>query len=208
MTEVSFRWSTQDPTSLDNVPYVGRISPLHDRIFTATGFGGWGITNGHAAALMIANEITDQHTGETKVWAQLFDATRIEIGKNLGSVISTNVKVAKALVSDHAKALKASGDPENLQPGQSGLFEGPLRTIAAYKDEQGTLHKVSARCTHMGCLVRFNNAEISWDCPCHGSRFGVDGHVIEGPATEPLHPAGGLTSNVDLTKDQSKQERS
>lgn len=207
MRSVAFRWSTQDPSSLDHVPYVGRVSPMDERIFTATGFGGWGMTNGHAAAMVLVGEITE-HSGETRAWSHLFDATRIEMARNIGSIIGTNAPVAKALVSDHARQVTGRRrDPEELGAGQSGLFEGPLRTVAAYRDRDGVLHRVSARCTHMGCLVRFNDAEESWDCPCHGSRFSVDGAVMEGPATEPLHPAGGLTGSVDLTKGNERESR-
>lgn len=203
MDHVMYRWSTQDPSSLDNVPYVGKISNNHERIFTATGFGGWGMTNAHAAAHTITNEILSTHTSQTKAWSQLFDATRLELDKNAKSFFSNQAQVAKALVSNHAKQLKSTGHPNQLQNNEHGLFEGPLKTIAAFRDQQGTLHQVSARCTHMGCLVRFNDAEESWDCPCHGSRFTIDGEVIEGPATENLSK---VEEHVDLTKTQPKEK--
>ena len=213
LDNVKYRWSTQDPDSLDNVPYIGRLSRSHDRTFTATGFGGWGMTNAHLAAQLITNEITNSHTGQTKVWAQVFDATRLELERTAKEFMSAQTQVAKALVSDHAKQIKQAGKhAEELTNNEHGLFEGPLKTIAAYRDDNGVLHKVSARCTHMGCLVRFNDAETTWDCPCHGSRFSVDGEIIEGPATEPLHHVAGHgdrkgapDDHVDLTQSQDRE---
>ncbi|MEU3644377.1 Rieske 2Fe-2S domain-containing protein [Lentzea sp. NPDC034063] len=75
---------------------------------------------------------------------------------------------------------------EDLPRGQAHVVRDGLGKTGVYRDDDGELHAVSMRCTHLGCLVRFNAAERSWDCPCHGSRFDVDGEVLEGPATRPL----------------------
>jgi Rieske Fe-S protein len=74
----------------------------------------------------------------------------------------------------------------SVPPGEARVVQDGLGKKGVYRHEDGTLHAVSLRCTHLGCLVRFNAAERSWDCPCHGSRFGVDGSVLEGPAVRPL----------------------
>ena len=84
----------------------------------------------------------------------------------------------------------ALGSPQELAPGEWGTYLTRRGRVAAHRDDAGVLHAVSARCTHMGCTVRFNDAERSWDCPCHGSRFALDGSVLQGPAVGPLEPVG------------------
>ena len=82
--------------------------------------------------------------------------------------------------------LAMRGSVDDLSPGEGRVVASGLQQRALYRDESGSLHTLSARCTHLGCLVRFNGAEKTWDCPCHGSRFGLNGEVIEGPAVRPL----------------------
>jgi Rieske Fe-S protein len=96
-----------------------------------------------------------------------------------------NGKVAIDFVGDRVTP-SHEGDPEAVPPGEARVVRDGLGKKGVYRDESGTLHAVSLRCTHLGCLLRFNSAERSWDCPCHGSRFDVDGRVLEGPATRPL----------------------
>lgn len=76
--------------------------------------------------------------------------------------------------------------PDDLRPGEGVIASAGSDQFAVSRDADGTLRAVSARCTHMGCIVSWNPAEASWDCPCHGSRFAPDGHVLQGPAVEPL----------------------
>jgi Rieske Fe-S protein len=108
---------------------------------------------------------------------------------SLGPLITTNLPVVKFLVGDHLRALRGPS-PEDLGPGEATVTRQGLSMVAAYRDDGGELHTVGAHCTHMGCLVAFNNAERTWDCPCHGSRFDVDGHVLHGPAVKPLRKPG------------------
>ena len=80
------------------------------------------------------------------------------------------------------------GTLDGLAPGEGRIVRDRLGQAAVHRDESGALHAVSARCTHMGCIVEWNTAEKRWDCPCHGSRFAIDGRVLEGPAVDPLEP--------------------
>jgi Rieske Fe-S protein len=117
----------------------------------------------------------------------VYDATRIAPKQSLKGVITENVGVAKHFIGDRLTA----GDEktlDDLAPGQGAVVHIDGQATAAFRDDDGSMQTVSAVCTHLGCLVTFNSAERSWDCPCHGSRFAVDGRVIEGPATDDLAP--------------------
>jgi glycine/D-amino acid oxidase-like deaminating enzyme/nitrite reductase/ring-hydroxylating ferredoxin subunit len=178
---VEHRWSAQDPTTLDQIPYVGRLTPRSDKLLMATGFAKWGMTGGTAAALLL----TDLALGREAMWADLFDPNRLTLRQSAPRLVKENAQVAARFVGDRLR--HADKRPiENLRPGEGAIVEHDGVQVAAARDEDGTLHAVSARCTHLGCLVHWNNAERSWDCPCHGSRFGLDGTVLEGPAVHRL----------------------
>jgi glycine/D-amino acid oxidase-like deaminating enzyme/nitrite reductase/ring-hydroxylating ferredoxin subunit len=178
---VEHRWSAQDPSTLDRVPYVGRLTPRNDRVLMASGFAKWGMTNGTAAALLLADLCLEREA----MWTDLFDPNRLTVRQSALRLVKENAQVAARFVGDRLRP--ADKRPiENLRPGEGAILEHEGERVAAARDEDGTLHAVSARCTHLGCLVHWNNAEHSWDCPCHGSRFGVDGTVLEGPAVHRL----------------------
>jgi glycine/D-amino acid oxidase-like deaminating enzyme/nitrite reductase/ring-hydroxylating ferredoxin subunit len=181
---VEYRWSAQDGTTVDTVPYVGRASPRSDRVLMATGFAKWGITGGTAAALILA----DLLGGRENPWASLFDPWRLELAavpRALPKLIKDNAEVALHYVGDRLTK-PARRSVEDLEPGEADIVRHDGDRLAAYRDEQGTVTAVSPTCTHLGCQVSWNRAERSWDCPCHGSRFAPDGSVLEGPAVEPL----------------------
>jgi len=176
-----YRWSTQDAYSVDGLPFVGRTADDQD-LFVATGFAAWGMTNGTAAALAIANEIQ----GSPPQWADLFALDRRTLRASATDFVRENVNVA---VQEVAGALRGTdGSLADLRPGDAAVVEVDGSPIAAYRDPSGRLHSVSATCTHMGCTVSWNPAEASWDCPCHGSRFAPDGGVLHGPALRALEP--------------------
>ena len=178
---VEYRWSTQDHMTADQVPYIGKLRRGSDRLFTATGFNKWGMTSGTIAGVVIRDEIL----GRENPWRELFDPNRVKPLASATSFVKENLNVARRFVADRLTQ-RASVAPGELAPGegQVGLVGG--RHLAVSRDSAGTLRAVSARCTHLGCLVAWNPAETTWDCPCHGSRFSADGKVIEGPAVEDL----------------------
>ena len=185
---IEHRWSAQDPTTLDLIPYVGRLTPRSDKLLMATGFAKWGMTGGTAAALLLA----DLALGREAMWADLFDPNRLTLRQSAPRLVKENAQVAARFVGDRLR--HADKRPlESLRPGEGAIVEHDGERVAAARDQDGTLHAVSARCTHLGCLVSWNNAERSWDCPCHGSRFAPDGTVLEGPAVHRLErkPLGG-----------------
>lgn len=180
--QVLAEWSAQDNATHDELPYVGK-SPGKDHIFVATGFDGWGMTNGIAAAKLIVDLIN----GEESALSEALDPSRMSI-HGLGKLASENLDAVGHLASDRFRKTR-EGSPKDLKPGEAGVFaaEG-LHRIAAYRDEEGELHECSAICPHFGCQVGWNPAEKSWDCPCHGSRFDAKGRVIQAPAMTDLDP--------------------
>lgn len=175
-----YRWSAQDFSTADGIPYIGQ-SPFAERTWIATGFHKWGLSNGTAAARII----TDGMTGVENPHAPAFDPRRIGGPGTLGRMVKDNARVARHLVGDRIARLNAPPIAD-LQPGDGGIVDSGGDTVAAYRDPAGELHVVSPTCTHLGCTVAWNDAEDTWDCPCHGSRFDVDGTVLNGPATAPL----------------------
>ncbi|ARS90016.1 FAD-dependent oxidoreductase [Natrarchaeobaculum aegyptiacum] len=178
---VAYHWSTQDYVSADRVPLVGRAGPGTSTVYVATGFRGWGMTNGVAAGRLLARLCT----GERPPAADLFRPLRFTPKPALGSTITENADVASQFLTDWARALVSSSPPP-LDPGEGQVVREGGTPVAYARDEDGQTHAVSAVCSHMACLVEWNDAECSWDCPCHGSRFSPDGAVLEGPATDDL----------------------
>ncbi|MDP8976632.1 MAG: FAD-dependent oxidoreductase [Actinomycetota bacterium] len=178
---VDYRWSAQDYTTLDSVPYVGR-SPRSARTFVATGFKKWGMTNGTAGAMLLADTIG----GRDNPWTEVFDATRIGGAQSVAKAVKANLEVGKDFVTDHVGRRLQAASVEDLGPGEAGVVKVEGRSVGAYRDSAGILHVVSITCTHMACTLRWNQAETTWDCPCHGSRFSAEGRVLEGPAVKDL----------------------
>jgi glycine/D-amino acid oxidase-like deaminating enzyme/nitrite reductase/ring-hydroxylating ferredoxin subunit len=178
---IEFRWSTQDNNTVDRVPYIGKLSTGSDHLYVATGFGGWGMTNSHVAAILL----TDMIQGRENPWAQVFDPSRFKPVTSAKDFITENLNVAKEFMADRISTPEID-DLGKLPEGSGEVVEWKGERVALYKDEGGTLHACSPVCTHMGCIVHWNSAEKSWDCPCHGSRFNYDGQVVQGPANKDL----------------------
>ncbi|CAL9404962.1 FAD-dependent oxidoreductase [Streptomyces pilosus] len=178
--ELTYSWATQDNDPTDTVPLVGPLHPGARHTYVATGFGGWGMSGGMMAGLLLKAQIT----GETCEWSGLYDPRRLaSTVREAPSFLKHQAQVAKHFVGDR---LRPSPPVEALPPGEGAVVRVDGGRLAVYRDDEGNLHAVSARCTHMGCLVDFNAAERAWECPCHGSRFDTDGKVVQGPATRPL----------------------
>jgi glycine/D-amino acid oxidase-like deaminating enzyme/nitrite reductase/ring-hydroxylating ferredoxin subunit len=178
--EIAHRWSAQDPVPADHLPMVGSYTPRSSRLWVATGFMKWGLSSGTFAAMILADLIG----GGPSPWADAFDPNRLSL-RSLPRLAEENAKVGAEFFGDRLRpGLGPSGDDVPL--GEARIVRDGLGKKGVFCDEDGALHAVSVRCTHLGCLVRFNAAERSWDCPCHGSRFDIDGSVLEGPAAKPL----------------------
>ncbi|MEA2410887.1 MAG: hypothetical protein QOC77_1448 [Thermoleophilaceae bacterium] len=181
VASIEYRWSTQDNMPVDGVPFIGRLAPFQKRLWVATGFMKWGLTNGTAAGMILCDLINDR----SNPWASLFDATRFKPLASARELVKENANVGVHFVGDHLGRPDVRSTDE-LAAGQAGIVRRGVGKVAAYRDEDGELHTVSAICTHLGCQVKWNEAERSWDCPCHGSRFDPKGRVIQGPAVKDL----------------------
>lgn len=190
LREVTHRWSAHDLSTADKIPYVGRYHPGARHLWVATGFAQWGMTNGTAAAHLLHDLVMGIADPAQQ---DLFDPQRANL-RSVPKLLKANAAVAGYFGADRARAAIGAPQPDDLQPGQATVARVGTQLVAAYREPDGRLHAVSARCTHLGCVVNFNNAEKSWDCPCHASRFAPDGTVLHGPAVKPLKPVG--TSNL------------
>ena len=176
----SHRWSAQDYESLDKVPYIGKISSKENGIYVATGFRKWGMTNGTAAAILLKDTLM----GKESRYQDLFAPNRGEVRESLGKAMKENLNVAKEMIKGKVASKKTELTDINLEEG--GIIRHRGKRAGAFKDNNGKLFLVDATCTHLGCELMYNDAEHTYDCPCHGSRFRHDGSIIEGPATKPL----------------------
>lgn len=177
---IDYRWSSQDYLTPDRLPYVGH-PPTSDAVLVATGFQKWGLNIGTVAAMVLADVLV----GKENPWLPVFDASRIGDVRTVGRIIKDNLKVGQELIAGRRHDPKARPVSE-LRPGEGGLVDLDGDTVGGYRDPAGVLHTVSVRCSHLGCPLHWNQAETSWDCTCHGSRFSPDGSVLDGPAVKPL----------------------
>lgn len=173
------RWLAHDYMPADGLAYVGRLWPLSDTVLTVTGLRKWGLAMGTAAARMLADDILDRDND----WAPTFDPRRLPSLRSTPGLVKHNAESGLRFFADR---VKRRGDGADLAPGEGRVIGDGLGQKAVHRDPDGKLHAVSARCTHLGCIVRWNLAERTWDCPCHGSRFGARGDVLNGPATGTL----------------------
>ena len=152
---IDYRWLTEDVMSEDRVPLIGRLTPDSEHLYLATGFSKWGMTGGTAAAIIL----TDMILGRDNPWTEVYDPSRS--GKEPQFYVE---------------------DVSGIEPGQGAVIEKGEEKVAVYRDPQGVLYTLNPSCRHMGCNVSWNDAEKTWDCHCHGSRYNAKGEVIYSPA--------------------------
>lgn len=176
-----YQWSTQDYITPDSMPYIGYLNSAENSILVATGFGKWGLSNGTAAAIILSTLYLDK---EYK-YESIFTPSRIE-GYFSKEFISENIDVGVQYIVGKLKV----GEKEMPNRGEGKIIRTDKGRYGAYRDNKDHLHIVDITCTHLGCELKWNSIEKSWDCPCHGSRFSIDGNILEGPATIPLNHYG------------------
>ena len=177
---VDHRWSGQIISTSDGLPYIGENA---ERQFIATGYCGNGITFGTVAAMMAR----DWTAGTKNPWTGLFAVNRKKLKGAAWNYLRENKDYPYYMIKDRLARPEAASVRE-LRPGEGMIIGRRGKKVAAFRDAKGKIHRLSPVCTHMGCLVRWNPSESTWDCPCHGSRFKPTGEVIAGPAEEPLPP--------------------
>ncbi|MDR7870852.1 MAG: FAD-dependent oxidoreductase [Tissierellaceae bacterium] len=178
--DIPFRWSTQDCFTLDGIPYVGQYASDTPNLYVATGFAKWGMTNSVASSIILRDLV---FKGESP-WADVYNPSRKTIVASTKNFVVQNANVASQLIE--GKLSNTDNDVE-LKPGDAVIVEVDGDKVGCFRDDEGKLHLVNTTCTHMGCELKWNSAERSWDCPCHGSRFTYEGKVLHGPAVKPLN---------------------
>lgn len=177
---IEYRWSTQDNRTVDGIPYVGTYTPASPHLYTATGFDGWGMSNGTAAAMILADLILKRHNR----WAAVYDPARLGQVAKIGQMLRLGVSNVDHLVRDRVQVPPL--EVSDLAPGEGRVGRVGGEMLAVSRAADGTLQAVAPACAHQGCIVTWNDAEQSWDCPCHGSRYAADGTLLHGPATHGL----------------------
>jgi glycine/D-amino acid oxidase-like deaminating enzyme/nitrite reductase/ring-hydroxylating ferredoxin subunit len=178
---VEFRWSGQVMEPVDALAYIGRNPMDAGNVYIATGDSGQGMTHGTIAGILL----TDLIRGRDNPWAKLYDPSRRSL-RATGEFLKENLDVAVQY-----KDLVTPGEVRSIAeiaPGTGAIVRDGLKKLAIYKDPGGTIHKRSALCPHLGCVVEWNHTEKTWDCPCHGSRFKGSGQVVNGPSLGNMKP--------------------
>ncbi|MCC0176436.1 FAD-dependent oxidoreductase [Waterburya agarophytonicola K14] len=178
--KIDYRWSSQDYESFDQLPFIGKLTPANDRIYVATGYSLWGMSKGTMAGMILSDLVQ----GIANPWVDLYDSLRATPFVTKESM-KNNLDVGMHWVGDRLKGL-TSWSTDDVKPGEGKLINYKGETVGVYKDETGKVTAVNATCPHLGCIVNWNSAEKSWDCPCHGGRFTCEGKIIQSPATKDL----------------------
>jgi glycine/D-amino acid oxidase-like deaminating enzyme/nitrite reductase/ring-hydroxylating ferredoxin subunit len=176
--QVTHRWLGQVVETNDGLPLIGATA---ENQFVATGYHGNGFTLGTVAAMMAR----DAYLKRTNPWQDLFDVHRKKLLGGTWRYITENKDFPYHLLRDRL-APAASNSVDEIAPGHGKIVNLDGQKVAAYRDPRGELTLLSPVCTHLKCIVRWNDADQTWDCPCHGSRFKPTGEVFSGPAEKPL----------------------
>lgn len=179
---VDYRWSGQVIEPVDYMAYIGKNPGGDEHIWIATGDSGNGMTHGTIAGIIL-NELVQ---GRKHQWARLYDPSRVRL-RATPEFVKENVNVAEQYKDWFTGG--GAGDVAAIKPGEGAIIGRGRGKIAVYRDERGDIHPLSAVCTHLYCIVHWNDTERTWDCPCHGSRFDPYGKVVNGPAIVGLSPA-------------------
>jgi glycine/D-amino acid oxidase-like deaminating enzyme/nitrite reductase/ring-hydroxylating ferredoxin subunit len=191
------RWSAQVVETNDGLPYIGQTARNQ---YVATGFAGNGMTFGTLGAMMICDAILERDNP----WQDLFDVNRKHLRGGVWDYLTENFDYPYYLIKDRFAAHPTS--TRDVARGEGKVLRINGQWVACSRDEKGRLKSVSAECTHLGCLVHWNGAEKTWDCPCHGSRFDAKGKVLGGPAESPLETVS--TRKKSESKKPEKQRAS
>lgn len=179
-SKVLYRWNTEDCISLDKIPYIGEFSNLMPNVYVATGYKKWGMTTSNIAA----NIITDKILGKENKYKEVFESTRLKPIKNHKELANILKEVSYSLVINKLKNIEEY--VKDVKQGEGKIIEIEGQKIGAYRDEKGKIFLIKPYCSHLGCMLSWNNLDKTWDCPCHGSRFNYEGKQIYDPAIKDL----------------------
>jgi glycine/D-amino acid oxidase-like deaminating enzyme/nitrite reductase/ring-hydroxylating ferredoxin subunit len=176
VNSIDYRWSTQDVIAVDNIPYIGRLPSESQNSFVATGFRKWGMTTSTVAAMILS----DMVLGKSNPWEEVYDPSRFKPVESAKNFFTQAAEATKGLVGDRIFPTREKAS--DIPPREGAIVKIRGERVAAYRDREGVLHTLDPACRHMGCIVSWNPAEKTWDCPCHGSRYFAEGGVIDSPA--------------------------
>lgn len=177
-TKIEYKWSNQDCMSIDKVPFIGRYSRSMPNVYVATGFNKWGMSNSMVSAMLITKEICENKFNKNSIYSpQRFNLSAS--AKTLGEEMKTAIsRITLQYMSLPNKKI------ESIKKGQGGIVNLDGHKVGVYKNPQGQVYLVTTKCPHLGCMLAWNPDELTWDCPCHGSRFDFEGNLINNPAKQ------------------------
>lgn len=171
-----YHWSAQDCMTLDGIPYIGRYSDKTPNIYVATGFNKWGMTS----SMVAANIISDLILGNKNDFAEVFSPKRFDLSLSITNIANDLIETSKNFIAE--KVYLPSDTIEHIENGHGGIVEYNGEKVGVYKNKSGKVFTVSTKCAHLGCQLSWNADELTWDCPCHGSRYDYKGCLIDSPA--------------------------
>lgn len=175
-----YHWSAQDCMTIDGIPYIGEYSYSTPNIYVATGFNKWGMTSAMVSAMIISDLIL----GNDNDFSDIFSHKRFDLSLSVKNIAKDLVETSKNFIAE--KLYIPSAKIEHIKNGHGGIVEYNGNKVGVYKDECGEIFIVSTKCTHLGCQLNWNADELTWDCPCHGSRFDYTGKLIDSPAIKDI----------------------
>ncbi|MBM6819923.1 FAD-dependent oxidoreductase [Clostridium saudiense] len=175
-----YHWSAQDCITIDGIPYIGRYSDSTPNIYVATGFNKWGMTSAMVSAMIISDLIL----GNDNNFSEIFSPKRFDLSLSINNIANDLVETAKNFIAQ--KISIPSSEIEHIKNGDAGIVEYNGQKVGVYKDKKGKEFIVSTKCAHLGCELHWNADELTWDCPCHGSRFDYKGNLIDSPAVKDI----------------------
>ena len=178
--KILYKWNTRDCITLDKIPYIGEFSHLMPNMYVATGFNKWGMTSSNVAANIIKDKILEIENN----YADIYSATRVKPIKNRDELKNMVKQVVKSFVTNRIKIPKE--DLSVIKKDNGGIIKVNGLSIGIYKDKDENIFAINPTCTHLGCLLTWNNLDKTWDCPCHGSRFDYTGKNMYDPAFKDL----------------------
>ncbi|EIW6614276.1 FAD-dependent oxidoreductase [Clostridium perfringens] len=175
-----YYWSAQDCMTIDGIPYIGRYSSETPNIYVATGFNKWGMTSSMVSAMIISDMILEKEND----FSEIFSPRRFDLSLSINNIANDLIETAKNFIAQ--KVSIPSSEIEHIKNGHGGIIEYNGEKVGVYKNKEEKEFFVSTKCTHLGCQLSWNADELTWDCPCHGSRFDYKGRLIGSPATKDL----------------------
>ena len=175
-----YHWSAQDCMTIDNIPYIGKYSDETENIYVATGFNKWGMTSSMVSAMIISDMIL----GKYNDFSEIFSPKRFDLSLSISNMAKDITETTKNFIAQ--KIYIPSSKIEHIKNGHAGIVEYNGEKVGVYKNNEGKEFIVTTKCPHLGCQLGWNSDELTWDCPCHGSRFDYKGKLIDSPSTKDL----------------------